>query len=88
MNRVFKDKPGGLVVDYLGIADQLKQALAAYTEGDRGQTGIPQEVAIAIMQEKYEIVTNLFHGFDYSLFFDGTGAERLSIMPAALNHIL
>jgi type I restriction enzyme R subunit len=88
VNRVFKDKPGGLVVDYLGIADQLKQALAAYTEGDRGQTGIPQETAIAIMQEKYEIVTNLFHGFDYSLFFSGTPAERLSVMPAALNHIL
>lgn len=88
VNRVFKDKPGGLVVDYLGIADQLKQALAAYTEGDRGQTGIPQEAAIAIMQEKYEIVTNLFHGFDYSLFFNGTPAERLSVMPAAMNHIL
>ncbi|MBE9014591.1 type I restriction endonuclease subunit R [Chroococcidiopsidales cyanobacterium LEGE 13417] len=88
VNRVFKDKPGGLVVDYLGIADQLKQALAAYTEGDRGQTGIPQEAAIAIMQEKYEIVTNLFHGFDYSRFFNGTPAERLSVMPAAMNHIL
>jgi len=88
VNRVFKDKPGGLVVDYLGIADQLKQALAAYTEGDRGQTGIPQETAIAIMQEKYEIVTDLFHGFDYSLFFNGTPTERLSVMPAALNHIL
>ena len=88
VNRVFKDKPGGLVVDYLGIADQLKQALAAYTEGDRGQTGIPQEAAIAIVQEKYEIVTNLFHGFDYSQVFNGTGAERLSIMTAAMNHIL
>lgn len=88
VNRVFKDKPGGLVVDYLGIADQLKQALAAYTEGDRGQTGIPQEAAIAIMQEKYEIVTNLFHSFDYFRFFNGTPAERLSVMPAALNHIL
>ncbi len=88
VNRVFKDKPGGLVVDYLGIADQLKQALAAYTEGDQGQTGIPQEAAIAIVQEKYEIVTNLFHGFDYSQVFDGTGAERLSVMTAAMNHIL
>ena len=88
VNRVFKDKPGGLVVDYLGIADQLKQALAAYTEADRGQTGIPQEEAVAIMQEKYEIVTNLFHGFDYSLFFDGTPGQRLSVIPAAMNHIL
>lgn len=88
VNRVFKDKPGGLVVDYLGIAEQLKQALANYTERDRGQTGIPQEAAIAIMQEKYEIVTNLFYGFDYSQFFNSTPAERLSVMPAAMNHIL
>lgn len=88
VNRVFKDKPGGLVVDYLGIAEQLKQALANYTESDRLQTGIPQEAAIAIMQEKYEIVINLFHGFDYSQFFNGTPTERLSVMPAAMNHIL
>jgi len=89
VNRVFKDKPGGLVVDYLGgIADQLKNALRDYTEGDRGQTGIPQESAVAIMLEKYEIVTDLFHGFDYSQFFDGTPVERLSVIPAAMNHIL
>jgi len=88
VNRVFKDKPGGLVVDYLGIADQLKNALRDYTESDRGQTGIPQEEAVAIMLEKYEIVTDLFHGFDYSQFFDGTPAERLSVIPAAMNHIL
>ena len=77
-----------LVVDYLGIADQLKQALSAYTEADRGQTGIPQEEAVAIMQEKYEIVTNLFHGFDYSQFFNGSPAQRLSVIPATMNYIL
>lgn len=82
VNRVFKDKPGGLVVDYLGIADQLKDALKQYTEGDRGQTGIPQE-AVAVMQEKYEIVVNLFHNFDYSQFFDGTPTQRVSVIPAA-----
>src|SRR5438094_967485 len=53
VNRVFKDEPGGLIVDYLGIADQLKRARAAYTEGDREETGIPQEVAVAVMREKY-----------------------------------
>lgn len=88
VNRVFKDKPGGLVVDYLGIADQLKDALKHYTEGDRGQTEIPQEEAVAVMQEKYEIIVNLFHGFDYSQFFHDTPAERLSVIPAAINHIL
>jgi type I restriction enzyme R subunit len=88
VNRVFKDKPGGLVVDYLGIADELKKALADYTEGSRGETGIPQEKAVAIMLEKYEIVSVMFHGFDYSRFFTGTPAERISIIPAAIEHLL
>jgi type I restriction enzyme R subunit len=88
VNRVFKDKPGGLVVDYLGIADELKKALADYTEGSRGETGIPQEEAVAVMLEKYEIVSVMFHGFDYSRFFAGTPAERISVIPAAIEHIL
>ncbi len=88
VNRVFKDKPGGLVVDYLGIADELKKALADYTEGSRGETGIPQEKAVAIMLEKYEIVSAMFHGFDFSHFVTGTPAERVSIIPAAIEHIL
>ena len=88
VNRVFKDKPGGLVVDYLGIADELKKALADYTEGSRGETGIPQEEAVAIMLEKYEVVSAMFHGFDYSRFFGGTPAERLSVIPTAIEHIL
>jgi type I restriction enzyme, R subunit len=88
VNRVFKDKPGGLVVDYLGLADQLKRALMAYTERDQGETGIPQEVAVALMQEKYEIVAALFFGFDYSAFRTGTPAQRLAVIPAAMEHIL
>src|SRR5690606_10664261 len=60
VNRVFKDKPGGLVVDYIGIADQLKKALRHYSEQDREDTGIPQEEAVAVMLEKYEIVKNMF----------------------------
>lgn len=88
VNRVFKDKPGGLVVDYLGLADQLKRALADYTEQDRDQTGIPTEQAVAVLQEKYEIVAAMFHGFDYSKFFTGTPAERLSVIPAAMDFLL
>src|SRR5260370_19781667 len=88
VNGVFKDKPGGLVVDYLGLADQLKEALMAYTERDQGETGIPQEVAVALMQEKYEIVSALFFGFDYSAFRTGTPAQRLAVIPAAMEHIL
>lgn len=88
VNRVFKDKPGGLIVDYLGIAYQLRKALANYTEQDRGEIGVPQEEAIALMQEKYEIVQQLFYKFDYSKAIIGTPQERLSIIPAAMEHIL
>ena len=88
VNRVFKDKPGGLIVDYLGLADQLKLALAAYSEKDRGEAGIPQEEAVALMLEKYEIVTALFHGFDYSPFISGTPGQRLAVIPAAMEHVL
>ncbi|GIV83934.1 MAG: hypothetical protein KatS3mg052_0941 [Candidatus Roseilinea sp.] len=67
VNRVFRDKPGGLVVDYLGLAHELKQALATYTEsGGTGQTAIVQDEAVALMREKYEICRGLFHEFDWS----------------------
>ncbi len=82
VNRVFKDKPGGLVVDYLGIADQLKRALADYTEKDRSQAGIPQEEAVAVMLEKYEIASALFHAFDYSPIISGAPGQRLGVIPA------
>lgn len=88
VNRVFKDKPGGLVVDYLGIADSLKKALANYTERDRSEAGVPQGEAIAVMLEKYELVKQLFHEFDYSSAMDGTPEERLRVIPAAMEHIL
>jgi type I restriction enzyme R subunit len=89
VNRVFRDKPGGLVVDYLGVADQLRRALADYTEaGGTGKTAIDQEVAVAVFKEKYEVVAALFHGFDRSKFFTGTPTERVSVLPAALEHVL
>ena len=89
VNRVFKDKPGGLVVDYLGIAHELKLALATYTEsGGKGQTALPQEEAVGVMLEKYEICRGLFHGFDWSLWITGTPAQKLSVLPNAQEHIL
>ncbi len=89
VNRVFKDKPGGLVVDYLGLADELKQALATYTEsGGTGKTAIDQAEAVAVMLEKYEICRGLFHGFDWSRWMTGKPQERLSVLPAAQEHIL
>ena len=89
VNRVFKDKPGGLVVDYLGIAQDLKQAMATYTEsGGTGQTAIDQEEAVAVMLEKYEVCCALFHGFDWSKWTTGTATERVGLLPAAQEHIL
>ena len=89
VNRVFKDKPGGLVVDYLGLAQDLKLALATYTEsGGTGQTAIDQEEAVAVMLEKYEVCCSLFHGFDWSKWTTGTATERVGLLPAAQEHIL
>ena len=89
VNRVFRDKPGGLVVDYLGLAHELKRALATYTEsGGTGRTTLDQSEAVAVMLEKYEVGRGLFHGFDYSGWIDGTPAERTSLLPAAQEHIL
>jgi type I restriction enzyme R subunit len=89
VNRVFKDKPGGLVVDYLGLADELKKALATYTEaGGTGKTALDQSEAVAVMLEKYEVCCGLFHGFDWRTWITGTPQARLSLLPAAQEHIL
>ena len=89
VNRVFRDKPGGLVVDYLGLAHELKRALATYTEsGGTGNTTVDQSEAVAVMLEKYEVCCGLFHGFDRSAWVDGTAAERLNLLPEAQEHIL
>lgn len=89
VNRVFKDKPGGLVVDYLGLADQLKYALATYTaSGGKGQTAIDQDEAVAVMLERYEVCCGIFHGFDWSAWVTGNPQQRLSVLPAAQEHVL
>ncbi len=89
VNRVFRDKPGGLVVDYLGLADSLRRALAAYTEsGGRGEAVVDQREAVAVMLEKLEVCRDWFHGFDYSSYLKGTQAERFAFLPSALQHVL
>lgn len=89
VNRVFKDKPGGLVVDYLGLADQLKHALAVYTEsGGKGKTTIDTAEAVAALKEKHEICSDIMHGFDWSLWLTGSGSERLQLIPPAQEHVL
>jgi type I restriction enzyme R subunit len=99
VNRVFKDKPGGLVVDYLGLAHELKAALATYTEsGGTGRTALDQDEAVAVMLEKHEVCCGLFgsyttragvvRGFDWTKWVTGTPPERLGLLPAAQEHIL
>ncbi|MFZ9753552.1 MAG: type I restriction endonuclease subunit R [Cyanobium sp.] len=99
VNRVFKGKPGGLIVDYIGLGDQLKDALATYTEaGGKGNTALNQAEAVAVMQEKYEVCCGLFGSFttptglvgglDWSAWTSGTPQQRLSLLPAAQEHIL
>jgi type I restriction enzyme R subunit len=89
VNRVFRDKPGGLIVDYLGLAHELKAALAIYTEsGGRGRTALDQDEAVALMLEKYEVCCGLFHGFDWSCWVTGTPQERLGLLPSAQEHML
>lgn len=89
VNRVFRDKPGGLVVDYLGLADQLKQALATYTEsGGKGAPTYDTKQAIAVMLEKHGVACDMLHGFDWGKWNTGTPTERLKLLPAGQEHIL
>jgi type I restriction enzyme R subunit len=88
VNRVFRDKPGGLVVDYLGLADQLKYALAIYTEsGGKGSPSIDAAQAIAVLLEKHEVACGLLHGFDWKPAI-GDARKTLKLLPAAQEHVL
>lgn len=88
VNRVFKDKPGGLVVDYIGIGQNLKEALQNYTATDRDQTGIDEEEAVAALQEYVERCRDFFSGFDYSSGIDGQPQERLQALAGAIEWAL
>ena len=89
VNRVFRDKPGGLIVDYLGLSQELKQALATYTEsGGTGRTAVDKAEAVALMLEKHEVCLAMLHGFDFSAWATGAPTERLGLLPAAQEHIL
>jgi type I restriction enzyme R subunit len=89
VNRVFKDKIGGLIVDYLGLADQLKKAMANYTQaGGKGQPTLDQEAAVRKMQENFDVVRSILHGFDYSKHLTAKPAERLQIVRDAADFII
>jgi type I restriction enzyme, R subunit len=89
VNRVYKDKTGGLIVDYLGIASDLKKALSFYSDaGGKGDPANTQEQAVQLMLEKIEIVSQMFHGFSYESYFDADTGKKLSLILAAEEHIL
>jgi len=89
VNRVYKDKPGGLIVDYLGLAYHLQKALATYTEAGRStESVLDQEQAVNELLKRYEICKGLFYNFDWSKYFTGTAQEKLNVLPRALEHIL
>jgi len=88
VNRVFRDKPAGLIVDYIGIAQNLKSALQQYSKNDQENTGVDEAQAIAVMMEKYEVVRDMFHGFEYRSALTGTPQERLAMMAGAIEWIL
>ena len=88
VNRVYKDKQGGLIVDYIGIAPELKEALSYYSESDRSETAISQDEAVSLMLEKYEVVRGMYHGFDYQKYFSERASERTQTISSATDFIL
>ncbi len=88
VNRVFRDKPAGLIVDYIGIAQNLKSALSQYSKADQEQAGIDEGEAVAALLERLDVVRSMFHGLDYSGALTGTPHQRLVALAEALNWVL
>ncbi len=88
VNRVFREKPGGVVVDYIGILESLKNALRQYTDSDRGITGVDYSVAIGVMVEKLEIMRDMMHGFDYSKYMGNSQVDRIRAIAGGMDFIL
>lgn len=88
VNRVYKDKPGGLIVDFIGIADALKKALVSYTETDRKTTAIDYEELISELYKEYEIILGILHGYDYKRFFKAKATNKMGIITETMDYIL
>lgn len=88
VNRVYRDKPGGLIVDFIGIADALKKALTAYTESDRKQTAIDTEEIVKELLKEYEIIKDIFYKFDYKRFFKAKPEDKMRVITEAMEYIL
>ena len=88
VNRVFGSKPAGLVVDYIGLAADLRAALAHYSQGDRSSTGIDEREAVAAFLSVLDVARSLMHGLDYAAALDGSPADRLDVLPRAIEHLM
>lgn len=88
VNRVFKDKQGGLIVDYIGIAENLKQALSSYTENDRQTAGVNTNIAADIMLEKLDLIHDLLHGHDYTRYISDKASERMQAIVATVDYVI
>ncbi|WP_078543097.1 type I restriction endonuclease subunit R [Litchfieldia alkalitelluris] len=88
VNRVFKDKPGGLIVDYIGIAESLKEALHQYTESDKNTAGVDTAVAVNILLEKYEVLIEMLYGHDYSGYLSDKATLRMNAIISTMDFVL
>ena len=88
VNRVFRDKQAGLIVDYIGVAQNLKDALGQYSPGDRGQVGIDEVQAVAVLAERHEVVRAMFHGFDLTPGVGGSPGQVMACLAGALDWVL
>jgi len=88
VNRVFREKQGGLIVDYIGIAEKLKEALTQYTESDKKTTGVDTEVAAQLMLEKHDLIKEMLHRHDYSKFFTGRPSEKMQSIVETMDFII
>jgi type I restriction enzyme R subunit len=88
VNRVFREKQGGLVVDYIGIADSLKQALLQYTDNDREQTGVDTQLAVSVMMEKLDVIQAMLKGHSYQLYFTGKNSEKLKVIMETIDFVI
>ena len=88
VNRVFKDKPGGLIVDYVGIAESLKEALKEYTESDQAQTAIDTDKAVELMLLKYDVIQDMLYNLDYSKFNSEKKSERYYAISDTMDYVI
>jgi len=88
VNRVFREKQGGLIVDYIGVAEKLKEALSQYTDSDKKTTGVDTEVAAMVLIEKHDLIKEMLHGHDYSKFITGKPSEKMKTIIETMDFII